>query len=106
MHRLLPARGGRRRKAGIAERADRDAAIPRIAVAFPIQAGAAIRTEVKADLGTAIGHAGVDLLLALDTHAVLRVGRAGMHQGTGAPLTGYAVADINPVRLARSDRLK
>ena len=68
MHRLLPAGGGRCREILVREAADSDAAGRRAAIAFPEDAGAAIRAEMKADLEAAVGYPTVDLVLAFDPH--------------------------------------
>src|SRR5438128_1645656 len=76
VHRFFPTRRGWRWEIRISKAPDRDPAVGRIAVAFPEHAGAAIRAEVKADLETAIGHAGIDPVLAFDPHLRLRPGGA------------------------------
>src|SRR6266513_232792 len=51
MHRLLPDRIARRREGGDIERADRNPAHHRVAVAFPVQVAAAILAEIKGGAG-------------------------------------------------------
>src|SRR5438876_4772431 len=106
VHRLLPHRKARRGKPGVGKRADGDPVIFRGAVALPVDVAAAVRTEMKADLEPAIGHARVDLVVALDPHLGLPPAAARMDDRAGAALASLAVADINPLRLARSDRLE
>ena len=55
MHRLFPARRGRRRKIGVGEAADGDAASRGAAIAFPEDTAAAVRAEMKAALSRETG---------------------------------------------------
>src|SRR5262249_34698259 len=104
MHRLFPARRGRRREIGVGEAGDRDAARPRAAIALPEDAAAAVGADMKADLGSAVGDPAVDLVLAFDPHLALQPAAAVMNDRTGAALAGLAMTDIDAVRLARGDR--
>ena len=103
MHRLLPDRIARRREGGDIERADRNPAHRRIAVALPVQVAAAIRAEIEPDVGAAIGPALVDLPFALDPHLPLQPGGAEMEGCAGAALARLAVTEVDALRLARGD---
>src|SRR5713226_1043225 len=61
---------------------------------------------MKADLETAVGHAGVDLVFAFDPHLGLRPAAAIMDDRPGAPLAGLAMADVDARRLARGNHLE
>src|SRR5262249_19048354 len=87
------------------ERANRDAADRRVAVALPIEVAAAIGTEIKTDLVAAIRAARKDVALALEPDALLQIGRAEMKGGAGAPPAGLAMAEIDSLRLAGGDDL-
>src|SRR4249920_3111575 len=62
-----------------------------------------IRAEMKADLEAAIRRPSVDLVLALDPHLGFQPARTRVDNRAGAPLAGFAVADIDAFRLAGSD---
>src|ERR1700730_5246092 len=95
VHSLLPHRKGRRGKTGVGKRTDGDPVIFRGAVALPIDVAAAVRAEVKADLEPAIGHARVDLVLALDPYLGLQPAAARMDDHAGAARASLAVAHID-----------
>src|SRR5712675_1042178 len=103
MHRLFPAGRGRRREIGVGEAADRDAASRRATIAFPEDTAAAVRAEMKADLGSAVGDPAVDLVLAFDPHLALQPAAAVMNDGTSAALAGLAMTDVDAIGLSRSN---
>ena len=82
-------------KSGSAKQPTAMPIVLRVAVAFPEDAGAAIRAEVEADLIAAVGHAAIDFVLAFDPHLVFRPAAAVMDDGAGAALAGLAMADID-----------
>src|SRR6516162_6217703 len=104
VHRLFPARRGRRREIRVGKAADRDAAGRRAAITFPEDTAAAVRAEMKADLEPAVGDPAVGLVLAFDPHLALQPSAAVVNDGAGAALAGLAVTDIDAVRLSRRDR--
>src|SRR5262245_40516727 len=103
MHRLFPARRGRRREIGVGEAADGDPAAVGIAVAFPEHAAPTIGAEMKAELGSAVGDPAIDLVFAFDPHLALQPAAAVMNDRTGAALAGLAMTDIDAARLSRRD---
>src|SRR5260370_29912980 len=105
VHVFLEDRRGRRRQIRVHEGAAGNPAPERVAVAFPVQAAAAIWAESEPDVGAAIGPALKDLVFALDPYLGLQPGGAKMEGGAGAALTCLAVTEINPLRLARGDDL-
>src|SRR6266478_5391671 len=51
----------------------------------------------------AVGIALVDLALAFEPDLVFPIARAGVEGGAGAAPAGLAMAEVNPLRLARGD---
>src|SRR5215469_18000648 len=103
VHQLLVDRVSRGRKLRVRERSHRNSVFIRESITLPINVAAAIRTEMKADLVTAVGIARVNLARALDPHLAFQVGSAGMHNCTCSALTCCAVANIDAIRLTGRD---
>ena len=58
---------------------------------------------MKANPIAAIGVTLINVARALKPHAVLRIGRAHMEGAAGSALASPAVAQVNPIGLARDD---
>lgn len=59
---------------------------------------------MKADLEPAVGDPAIGLVLAFDPHLALQPSAAVMNDCAGAVLAGFAMTDIDAVRLSRRDR--
>ena len=85
----------------VGEAADRDAAVRRVAFAFPEDAGAAIWAEMKADLEPAVAFPSVDLVLTFNPHLAFQPTATIMYDRAGAALAGLAMTDIHAFGLSR-----
>src|SRR6516162_4310740 len=104
VHRLFPARRGRRREIRVGKAADGDAASRRAAITFPEDTAAAVRAKMKADFEPALGDPAIGLVLAFDPHLALQPSAAVVNDRPGAALARLAMTDIDAVRLSRRDR--
>src|SRR5271163_1892237 len=106
VHPFLPDRVAGRRKRRSVKRAHCDSADSRVAVSFPVQRAAAVRAEMKSNAIATVGVALVDLTLAVEPHLLFRKRRAEMEGRAGATLARLAMAQVNPIRIARGDDSK